>query len=544
MAEIKRLLTYDKSNEKLNSIIEEVYDKEYYWVESEKVIMFNKALEECNAAIIDKREKFTFSQNIIQSIFDLSELNEIVDDWLKDSWSPKNLDHLRFIHSGLLAYSCLDKIPKDVLLDLKLLNWCPIHHGYFSGYLGTFIREIKVSMELKLDLIEKYSSDRYLFENLTRIINSLKRYLEFNVNELYVEKPKASIVRNLPKKFVLISTSNEITLRNPKNLNQVYAKLPLDKQLEVSNIEVIKTLDSTIIVGANVRDCFYWNPEKDLMAHFFYHVSGKERINNIFCKIQEDGKIETTVQIGVKILIFNEFFHIKNYYFDFYLKLIPYKNGFIGIERNYLNSSGTLVYQITEDFQLFPMITIESVRASVRNSKEINEWLKSFESNEELSYFNEFQNIDLQSINHNAEYLILLRGSTNGTGAFLLIRLIGNEFEILNIHHLKESISIAVDYIYDGDNLNLFCAYLDLSRRDSVFEYIKIQNFITVESKTISRDRENDNCRDIVDISVGDNGLIYLNEMGDKILIYSNDKEEFEEFVFEKERIHFMKYCY
>jgi hypothetical protein len=543
LADIKSLLTEGRSAEKLNSIIEEIYDKEYYWVESEKVLMFNKVLEEYNATIIDKREKFTFSQNIIQSIFDLSDLDEVIDEWNKDSWSPENLNHLRFIHIGLLAYSCLDKIPKDVLMDLKLLNWCPIHHSYFSGYLGGFIREIKVSIELKLDLIKTYSSDRYLFENLTRIINSLKRYLEFDVNELYVEKPKATIVRNLPKNFVLVTTSDELTLRNPDNLNQVYAKLPLDKQLKVSNIEVVRTLNSTIIVGVNARDCFYWNPEKDLMAHFFYHALEQERINDIFCKIKDDGIIETIVQIGIKILVFNEFQHIKSHNIDIYVKLTPYKDSFIGIESNYLNSSGNLIHQLTEDFQLIPIITIESVRTSVRNCKEINEWLKSLESDEELSFLNELQNIYLQIINHNGEELILLRGSTNGTGVIILIRLIKNEFEVLYIHHLKESVSIAMDYIDDGKDLTLLCAYLDFSRRDSVFEIIKIQSFTTIESKTITRVRKNDDCRDIVDISVGNNGLIYLNEMEDKILVYSNAKKDFEEFCFEKEEIHLIKYC-
>ncbi|WP_264206487.1 restriction endonuclease [Flavobacterium shii] len=541
LAEIKKLLTAGQNNEKLNSIIEEVYDKEYYWIESEKVIVFNKALEEYNATITDKREKFIFSQNIIQSIFDLSELNKIVDDWHKNSWSLENLDHLRIIHSGLLAYSCLDKIPKDILMDLKLLNWCPIHHGYFSGHLVKFIREIKVSMNLKLDLIETYSSDRYFFENLTRIINSLKKYLEYNVNDLYVEKPKASILRNLPKKFVLVTTSNELTLRNPKNLNQVYAKLPLDKQLKVSKIEVVRTLDSTVIVGVNARDCFYWNPEKDLMAHFFYHASEKERINDVFCKIKNDGKIETIVQIGIKILVFNEFHHLKSHYMELYLKLTAYKNSFVGIENNYTHNSETLVYQINEDFQIFPIITIESIRTSVKDFKGIKEWIYSVKSNEELSFLSELQ--DIQRIYYNSKELILLRGSMNRTGVFLLIRLIKSGFEILNIHHLKESVSIALDYIDDGINLNLFCAYLDLCRRDSVFEYIKIHNFKIVESKTITRYRKNDNCRDIENISVGENGLIYLNEIGDKILVYSLDKEEFEEFSFEEERIHFIKYC-
>lgn len=542
LAEIKGLLISGQNNNKLNSIIEKAYDKEYYWVESEMVVAFNKALEDYNATIIDKREKFSFSQNIIKSIFDLSELNEIVDDWLKDSFSPENLDHLRFIHSGLLAYSCLEKIPKDILMDLKLLNWCPIHHGYFSGHLGSFIREIKLSMNLQLDLIETYRSDRYLFENLTRIINSLLKYLEFDVNELYVEKPKASIIRYLPRKFILITTSNELTLRNPKNINQIYARLPLDKQLEVSNIEVVRTLDSTYIVGINARDCFYWNPEQDLTAHFFYHASENERINEVFCKINENGSIETIVQIGKKIMLFNNFLHTNSYYMDLYLKLTPYNSGFVGIVRNYANNIGTIVYQVAEDFQICPIITIESVKASIIALKEINDWLKPFELDEELQYINNLQNIYLQRIDYNTEELILLTSSILRTGVLLLIRLTKSGYEILNIHHLKESPSIAVDYTENGVNLELYCAYLDLSRRDSVFEYIKIQNLKTFEYKTITRERKQNNCRDIIGISVGDNGLIYLNEMGDKILVYSKEKDEFDEFSFEKEEIHFMKY--
>lgn len=279
------------------------------------------------------------------------------------------------------------------------------------------------------------------------------------------------------------------------------------------------------------------------MAHFFYHALEKERINDIFCKIKDDGKIETIVQIGIKILVFNEFSHIRSYCIDIYLNLFPYKNSLIGIQRNFANSRGTLVHRLTEDFKVIPIINIEIVRKSVRNFKEINEWLKLSESDEELDYFNEFQNIYLQMINYNGEELILLRGSINATGVILLIRLIENEFEVLSIHHLKESTSIAIDYVDHGIDLELFCAYIDLNRRDSVFEHIKIQNFKTIESKTITRNRKNNNCRDILDISVADNGLIYMTEMGDKILVYSNDKKEFEEFYFETEEIHLVKYC-
>jgi len=543
LSDIKELLASGGQNtEKLNSIIEKVYDKEYYWVESDKVLIFNKVLEEYNETIINKREKFSFSQKVIQSIFELSELKEIVDDWLKDSWTPENLDHLRFIHSGLLAYSCLEKIPKDVLLDLKLLNWCPIHHGYFSGHLAGFIREIKVSMELKLDLIETYSSDRYLFENLTRIISSLKRYLEFDINELYVEKPKASIVRNLPKKFVLVTTSNELTLRNPKELNQIYAQLPLDKQLKVSKVEVVRTLDSIIIVGINARDCFYWNPEKDLMAFCFYHASEKERINDIFCKVKDDGSIETIVQIGIKIMVFNDFLHLKSDYMGSYLELTPYNNSFVGSARNSLNSSGTLIYQITKEFKVSPLIEIETIRNCVKEYKEIKEWLKSIEKDEELSFINDLQNISIQGITYKNEDLILLRGSTNRTGVLIIIRLKDSKFEILKILHLKESSSIAIDYVNNDNELILYCAYLDLNRKDGIFEYIKMQDFNIVEFKTICRERIDENCRDFVNISVGNNGFIYLNEMENKILVYSQDNNDFEEYDFKKEVIHFMKY--
>ena len=541
-ATIKSLLTAGKDNDNLNSIIEKAYDREYYWIESEKVLAFNKALEEYNATIADKREKFGFSQNIIRSIFDLSELDEIVGDWIKDSWSPENLDHLRFIHSGLLAYSCLEKIPKDILMDLKLLNWCPIHHSYFSGHLSSFIREIKMSMDLKLDLIQTYRSDRYLFENLTRIIDSLRKYLKFDVNELYVEKPRASIIKNLPRKFVLVTTSNELTLRNPNSIDQVYARLPLDKQLRVSNIEVVKTLNSICIIGINARDCFYWNPEQDLTAHFFYHASENESISNIFCKILNDGSIETIVQIGKKTMVFNEFRHLKSHYMDHGLKLTPFNSGFVGIARNYINSSGALVYKVTEDFQMIPVITIESIRTNVRAFKEINDWLKTLESEKEFPIINDLQSISLQKVDCKGEELILLRGSTNRTGVLLLIRLTKSEYEILNIIHLKESTSIAIDYENIGIDLELYCAYLDLSRKNSVFEYIKIRNFKTLESKTITRERKDDNCRDIENISVGGNGMIYLNEMGDKILVYSKNTEEFREFSFENERIYFMKY--
>ncbi|EDP95900.1 hypothetical protein U8527_12280 [Kordia algicida OT-1] len=293
LASLVEQIGFPNNTEVIDQFVNEVFDdSKYSWVNSEKMKLLEKALDDHNESISDMRQKFIFSQNITKSIFKISELQEITDAWSQDSWTPENLDHIRFIQGGIMAYDCLGRIPKAIINDFQLLNWNPIHGAYFTGHLGMFIREIKRKMALGIDLVEEYKNDRYLFENLNRIFKSLKGYLEFDVNDLYIEKGKAIITKKLPNEFLVLVTNEELTIREVDNFDLVLAQLPLEKQFRTFSVKVVKINNDVLIVACSSSKCFFWNPREDIASKTFYKSELGERITNLIVEVSSSGVIK------------------------------------------------------------------------------------------------------------------------------------------------------------------------------------------------------------------------------------------------------------
>ena len=535
LAQMKEQGNFPNDKREIDSFVNKTLDFDYNWVDSDKMKAFQNILTNYNETILDRRKKFIFSQNIIQSMFNISDLKDITDEWQKNSWTPENLDHLRFIQGGIMAYSSLQQIPKDILNDFRLLNWSPIHHAYFVGHLGSFIKELKVMIELKVDLVKKYKNDRYLFENLNRIFNSLKQFLEFDVNELYFEKELALIIKRLPKQFLLLNTASEITIRDVVDFDNVLARLPLNKQFRVFKIEVIKKKNEILIIGYQAHECFYWNPTEDITSKIFYYSKENERITDLICELNPSGSINCTVQIGKKIIQFEDFQEKQKYNLENQLQLIAYSGGFVGIKNNYVNSQGGLLYSIKDDFTVENLLTIEDLNKKVKQDESISNWLKGSDSevdNSILETLSNLQNLTAQKIIYQEKDILLIKGSILKTSILILLSIDGKYINYHNIIHLKESTTIAINSHNYSNNLELVCGYLDLARKDSVFEHINFIDFKYIESKTITRERKgNLNCRDIYSICFGSEDDIYLIEEGNSIMKYSILKNEFFEYL-------------
>lgn len=508
------------------------------WVDSDRMHVFENALAEYNAKIIDRRNKFAFNQSIVMSMFKISDLRELTDAWNKNSWNPENLDHIQLIQGGMMAYSCLEQIPKDILGDLRMLNWCPIHHGFFNGYLGGFIRELKLEIQSKTDLVKKYQSDQYLFENLTRIIRSLKQYLEFNVNDLYSEIEKAIIIKKLPKQFLMVITSKKLTLRDADNCASVLASLPLNKHYKVSKAEVLQLQDDILIIACTAQESFYWNPQKDIAATVFYRTKDHEHISNILDEVNREGDILTIMQIGDRIIEFTNFEENLHHKLDRTMTLKKINDGFVGVPSNYYNSSGVILYHISNGFRIEPLLNIDELRLSVRKDKAISSWLEEREkdANDFQQSLNDLQHIYAFSLSHVSQNLVVIRGQISRTGILVLVRVSDSEAEILNIVQLEKSSSITIDAKNIGKSIHLCCGYLDLHRVDAVMELLEFREFQLVNSRTIERPKKDqDKVRDIFEICFGEGETIYLNEEGEKLLKYSNINETFTEYDFTEE---------
>lgn len=525
--------------------LSEGIDLRYDWVGSEKMQVFESLLKKYNDSIVTKREQFLFTQKVIRNFIDIPHLKEKVNEWNQYHDEPEKLDQLDFISTGVMAYNSLKQIPSEILEDLRLLNWCPIHHAFFDGYLGTFIREIKTIKSLKIDLEKNYKKDKYLFENLKRIIESLRLFLDYDVDNIYTKKEEAKIIETLPEKYLLISTESEITIRNPIQIEEIYARLPLDKQFRVSRLELVQKNGKSNIIGFNARECFYWNPQEDIISNTLYKAKENERIRYVFNKVSEDGRIYTYIQIANKLIQFIDFKEIFEKNLGNSLYLTPFDEGYIGIKSSFGNDRGELIYRVRPDLITEPILTIESLREIVRKNKEINQWYLEQEANEEpyMEGFLDLNNITMQKVIHNNEELFLLKGSTRRTGILILTKINGLNIEPLITLHLKKSTSISVDYISKGTKLELCCALLDLNRNDEICEYIILEDYKLISRQIILKERgKTIGVRDMFYANIGSNNNIYVCEEGHSIILYSLEKKEFKEYHFGDERINYMKY--
>ncbi|WP_299121292.1 hypothetical protein [uncultured Tenacibaculum sp.] len=530
---------FPNNTESIDQFVNEVFDdSRYSWVNSDKMKMLEKVLDDYNESISDMRQKFIFSQNITQSIFKISELQEITDAWSEDAWSPENLDHIRFIQGGIMAYDCLKRIPKAIINDFQLLNWNPIHGAYFVGHLGMFIREIKRKMKLSIDLVEEYRNDRYLFENLNRIFRSLKGYLEFDVNDLYIEKDKAIITKRLPNEFLVLVTDEELTIREVGNFDLVLAQLPLEKQFRTLRFEVVKIESGVLIIGCSSSKCFFWNPQEDITSKIFYKSESGERITNLVVETSSSGVIGCHVQVNERIIHFLDFQETQKSSLELPMELIKYKESFVGIKSNFGKRSGAILYKIDKDFNTQPLLTIEELGEIVKTEESVKRWLEENEQDDPFSnngYDAILENITIQKIVHNEVDFLLIKGSIRRTSILILLSL--NEISI-NYHaivHLRESRTISIDYRSSGNDLELCAAYLDFGRIDAVCEYITLRNFSINTRSIIMKDRDgNDHLRDITHVSFGSSNSIYLTEddifNNTKILKYSISNQEFIEY--------------
>jgi hypothetical protein len=543
LSKIKRENSFPNDKEVINNFVNKTLDFKFNWVDSDKMNAFQIILSDYNETILSRREKFIFCQNIIQAMFNISELKKIINTWEKDSWNPENLDHLSFIQGGIMAYKCLEQIHKDIINDFRLLNWSPIHYSYYNGYLGSFIRELKFGIDKNIDLVKTYKYDRYLFENITRIFTSLKRFLEFDVNKLYSKMNEALITEHLPKHFLILNTSRELTIRDIGDFENILARLPLNELFRVQKTKIIRSNNKILIIGYSARECFYWNPQEDITSKIFYKTKENEQITNLFCELTLFGNIDCKIQIGEKLIQYIDFKEKISKSIESGIKLIRYENGFIGIPQNtYSINRGILIYSVKEDFSCRSLLTMEELNEKVRQDNSINNWLKS--RGDIPSFLKDLQSISIQKIIHNNKDFLLIKGSIlTQTSVLILLSIYNDTIEFHNIIHLKKSMTITIDSRSSDNKLDLCCGYLDLDRKNHVFEFINLIDMKLIKSKTIVRKRnEYLGCRDIFKIHFGDQDIIYLIEEGKKLLKYSISKNKFIEFLIAEETINDIKF--
>ena len=505
------------------------FESKYDWVNPEKLKILEEVLNDYNKTILNKKEKLLFSQTIIQSVFDTTELKEKVDLWSKYGDTPEKLNPLNYISTALLAYECLLKIPQELVDDIKLSNHSNVfHYGFYHGNLGNFVKEINGIKKRGLNLEKFYNDDKYLFENLKRIIQSLKNFLELDAESFYVEIENATINKNIPKSFIAIVTETEITLRNENEISTIYAKLPLNKNFRVSKIEVISVENKVLLFGINSNSCFYWDPKEDIFINTIY-ISEKYSISDFILE-KEDNEIVVYIKINSQIIVLKNFIEEKK--IDIVENIgsnIKYSGGFLSLRRMDSSYKGDIFYKTDFSGKTSTLHTINSLVDEAKKNYNLNELITDFVDNDPLANWRSIIEVkELYRIEKDKKEIIILRSSfltEEASSVLFIFEIIDGEVIFKESIHLKYSVCFCLDHFVTKNNyLLLLCGYLNMDGNETLFEIIELNNdykilldksFHSENKKPKYETSDTYNCYFI------DNETIMLNIEGKKILTFS-----------------------
>jgi hypothetical protein len=509
------------------------FQNKYDWVNPEKLKILEEVLNNYNKTLTSKKEKLLFSQTIIQSVFNTSELKEKVDLWSKYGDTPDKLNPLNYISTALLAYDCLLKIPQELVHDIKLSNHSNVfHYGFYHGNLGNFVTEINGIKKRGVDLEKFYSGDRYLFENLKRIIQSLKNFLELDAESFYSEVENATINENIPKSFIVIVTDDSITLGNNNDTSIIYAKLPLNENFRISKIEVVSVSNTILIFGINSNTCFYWNPKEDIFMNTIY-FSEKYQISD-FIIDKEDNEIVVYLKVNSQIIVLKKFVEKKKIdLIENTGSTIKYSGGFLSLRRMDSAYKGDVFYKTDFSGKTSTLYTINSLVDEAKKNYNLNKLITDFVENDPLGNWRSIIEVkELYRIEKDEKEIIILRSSfvTDEASSILFI------FEIIQgeiIHkksiHLKYSVCFCLSYFITKQNdLQLACGYLNMDGNKVLCEVISMDiNYKIISNKLFNKDiiSEDFKTSDTFQCFFTDENTLILNIEGKKILTFSLDDD-------------------
>lgn len=532
-SEFKRLVinteNFKTGTSSLESFLSTNLKSKYDWVDSEKLKVFENILSDYNNTILDKKEKLKFSQAIIQSFFNITELKEKVDLWSKYGDKPDKLNPLNYISTALLAYDCLLKIPQELIDDIKLsIHSNVFHYGFYHGNLGNFVKEINGIKKRGLNLEEFYRDDKYLFENLKRIIQSLKNFLELDAESFYLEVENASINKNIPKSFIAVATETGITLRNENEISTIYAKLALNKNFRVSKIEVISVENKVLLFGINSNSCFYWNPKEDIFINTIY-TSEKYNISD-FIIDREENEIVLYIKVNGQIIVLKKFTEEKKINIvENTGSIIKYSGGFLSLRRMDSVYKGDVFYKTDFSGKTSTLYTINSLVDEAKKNYNINKLITDFVENDPLGNWRSIIEVkELYRIEKVEKEIIILRSSfvtEEASSVLFIFEIIQGEIIHKESIHLKYSVCFCLNYFITKQNdLQLACGYLNMDGNKVLCEVILMdKNYRIISNKLFNQDTINEDFKtsDTFQCFFTDENTLILNIEGKKILTFS-----------------------
>lgn len=461
-AQVRRLklsdAKYSGNDVETRRLIKEVLPAGAFWIDSLQLKLLENTLREKNNSIQNKREQFRFSQGVVKALVEMGELESQLQLWIENRDNPCALNNDKFINLAIICYECLQRLPQDLLEEIRHRAHGAIHPYYFNGYLGQFVSEYRI---FKDKLRDHYDDDKYFFENLKRLIVSVSGLLKLDADVLFPAIAPAVIAKQIESPGWLFVCSEEVSLRKPLFPYEPVAWLPTQEKLPFRDAKIIRFQGAWVVVTCNSQKCFLWNPSKHLAAESFFEAPAGESIRALF--VTEIAPVRVVIYCGSKLYTLLDFEVVKTTSLGTDFKNLVYHSScdaFFGFDL--LGSVGVcpVLYRVDWDGSCQPIIysgtiwdAIKHLPACASPSDDVdNEFLMNL--NGGLMRLRKWGEKEVVVV----KLKIFKPGAISSLLAVIDVEKAVPEFLALVV--LPHRLCIAFDLMKQGESMDLVCGYL------------------------------------------------------------------------------------
>lgn len=470
-------LTQNQS--KLTSFLQKFLPYGVFWMDSLQFATLENVFNSYNQSIQSKKEQFRSIQMYVNALIEVSKLNYYIELWNSNWGNPQVFEKTDFILYATLANEYIKKFPKEVLNDIRLKKPYVIHNYYFDGYLQGFIERYKLIQENDLfNESEYFKDDAYFFENLKRLIDSLKGILEIDAEELYQVIEPAIITSEIIKPSFLFVSSSEISLRKFTFPFDTYASVKAENGLSFVYAELMSFLDKEIIIGFNSLGVFYWNPIENLNINYFYKSSLKSSFRTVK-NLQKNISEELLILEGNEILIFQNFSIKEKIKLEIHPEDIIYfseKKRWIFSKNLGSFGKGNIVFMYDYDSKKSTvLLSTGNLWSLLYEIDIIKSWINS--QNEKDTFFHSLRSIQLFNCNQDK---IFLKVSADINDKFFCVlfyfKIDNDKITILKTICIPDILTITFDTNDEHKKTNLLLGLLDINSLDTPYSTIYLND--------------------------------------------------------------------
>ena len=468
---------------RIGQFINENLGSPYYWIENNRLEIFEEALRDYNQQINSKQQQFLNIQLVTRALINVTDLQKKIDLWAENRSDISPINNLDFINTAILAYRCLEKIPKEILEDIRLKQSQIIYHTFFSGELKGFIGEANRWKD-RSGPLSHFANDKYFFENLVRIMRSLLQVLILEPKELYSEKDLAKIASEFPAEALLFVAEKAITLRESAAPYEILAALPWSDSFPFINAGIVETKDAKIVVGFNAQQCFKWDPLSELLSTNFYAARRGEHITD--CKVVSQGD-----NVVIEVYTTKSCITIVNFAESVVTKLAPGFSQYLRLNTGkkycrytvYIGNRSNCVFEFNALEDYTPILSTIDLWNHVKHIPEIKENFdkfkieEGFDNEEENHDYPYIQDVTLGSVKWARKEVLVVRFRLSLLGPDSVILLFFDPADSFETPKLKmiflNKNCFSYDTIVVDDHVNFIAGYLDFNKVGNLIQFFE-----------------------------------------------------------------------